>query len=122
MPQDEAEREHATTRETHFMPAGGSQVHRSVRLLPAFDLSLVPRICPLVEGKGFARIMAWLESVVRRAKIEQFEIDRIVSETVDLVDCIAKAHARPWAFAKLVGVVVDEPVGMKLRGELFLPV
>src|SRR5262249_28900515 len=86
VPEDEPEREHSPAREQGFVSAGGGEVDRGVRLLPAFDLGFVPDIARLIERERPSQILARLETVVSRTGVQELEVDRVVSETVHLVD------------------------------------
>ena len=74
-----------------------------------------------VSGKRGPHIPRWLDAIDIALEFEAHEVDGIVASIVHKLDSFSKRHAGPRGLAKLVRVVMNEPVGVQLLGELALP-
>ena len=73
-----------------------------------------------IPREDLADVFAGGKSIVDRPEVEAREIDRVVPQGVDPPDRVLQRQPGPWAFTELVGVVVNEPVGVELGRQLGL--
>ena len=119
MTRDEPDGEAATVVEPHIVPSSRRQLDLR-RLPPAAHLDAVVRRGFGIPGERLADVVTRVGSIRRRPEIEVDEVDGVVSGRVDATNAVEERHSGPGAFAKFVGVVVDEPVGVEVGGKLRL--
>src|SRR4029453_6834465 len=101
--------------------AAGYQVASFGGLLPAPHLETVVRRWRCMVPKHVAGIVAGLKRIVDRTKIHEREVDRIEADSVDLANRLVQRCLRPRALAKLISIMVNEPVRLELSRKCFLP-
>ncbi len=117
MAEQEAQWEDVTAGEAGLVTSARRQVE-PLGLLPAADLQAIVRRRFRVRRQGFAHVVPIAEAVADREKVEAGEVDRVEAKRVDAPDCVRQGNAGPRAFTKLVGVVMNEPIGVQLSREL----
>src|SRR4029079_2772748 len=98
--------------------AGGHQVDRFHARLPALDLHAVVRGTWFEEPELFWNRVAALIRVVDRRKIQQTEVDGVVAQAIHELDAFRQIDLRPGRLAKLICVVVEDPIRPEASGQL----
>src|SRR5262249_10313660 len=113
-------REHLASVEPCVVSAGRLELDAG-SLLPAANLDAIVGGRFRIERESGANILAGAVTVVGQPEIEAGEVDRVVAERVDPVNGLLERNIAPRAFAKLVGIVVDEPVSVEGGRQLGFP-
>ncbi len=100
------------------MPATRGEVDALVLALPRVQaIRAARRVGVVVAHRLLEAGMVVVRRFDRRHERELLEVDRVVAERVDLRDRLGERDRRARRQADLVGVEVDEPVGVERLGE-----
>ena len=118
--QQESDGEHVPAVEACLVPARRHEIDRGP-FLPATNLNAVPGGDQLGMTERRSQIVSGPIVVMGRPEVEDLEIYRVPAESIDERQGVCQTDGGPGGLSQLVGVMIDEPVGVDRACQLLLP-